>query len=56
MCSDCVVSQLDLEMPEHPPSHKLEPLGDPACASWDPDYMSCSFGTNNYLDPNYMPV
>lgn len=54
LCSDCVISQLDEEMPAHNTGHNLEPFGNPANALWDPDYLPESFATNNYLDPNFM--
>lgn len=54
LCSDCVIGQLDEEMPTHNTGHNLEPFGNPANALCDPDYLPECFATNNYLDPNFM--
>ncbi|XP_046678739.1 ZZ-type zinc finger-containing protein 3 [Homalodisca vitripennis] len=54
LCSDCVVDQVSAESPQHPPSHPLKPLGNHSVSSWDTDYMSNSFQSNNYLDANFV--
>lgn len=56
LCSDCAVTQLEIENPTHNPHHRLIAIKPQYPRSYDQDYLPQNFSNSyNYLDPNFLP-